>query len=85
MFQATLPRDIAEQVLRVPEVVAVVPCPRATGAAADGEAPLEIHVRARRDRPLPVVAAAIQAVLAESGHRITVRLDPVDEIVEWPL
>ncbi|GAB3211009.1 hypothetical protein ACQEU5_07740 [Marinactinospora thermotolerans] len=76
MRQAVIPRDIAQRVLRIPEVVAVVPHPLGRGDA------LELHIRARHRHALPRVAAAVQAVLcrfARGGH-IAVRLDPLDDL-----
>ncbi|RCV57794.1 hypothetical protein [Marinitenerispora sediminis] len=85
-----LARGIAERVLRCPEVLGLSPLPGRgddppTGVVVTRDS-VEIRVRARRDRPLPLVAAQIQAAIGQlvSGHSVRLYIDGADTTRDVP-
>ncbi|MFC7328096.1 hypothetical protein [Marinactinospora rubrisoli] len=87
-----LARGIAERVLRCPEVLEMCPLPGddghagpTTGVVVTSDS-IEIRVRARRDRPLPLVAAQIQAAVGQlvPGHSLRLYIDGSDSTHDLP-
>ncbi|GAA3759777.1 hypothetical protein [Salinactinospora qingdaonensis] len=75
--------DVISRVRAIPDVVDAVITADGEGVAAGT---VELRVRTRRGRPLPVLAGVIQARLAgfAAGRTIKISLRPVDDMVEWP-